>query len=81
MTGPMDLIGKTVRWEQADRPGEWLTALVIRRSYSTQDAVRGECIDPGTFASHIKPGEVLTLQREACTVIDSEPVTEDKERE
>jgi hypothetical protein len=77
----MDLIGKTVRWGRDDRPGEWLTALVLYKNPIRDDtSYCGECIDPGTF-TYIKPGNHVRLEPGSVTVIDSEPVTEDEECE
>jgi hypothetical protein len=74
---PMDLIGKTVRWEHN---GVWFTANVLEWLPATQ-TWRGEVVDPGTF-KYYEPGFISYFGvRRYLTVIDSEPVTEDEECE
>ena len=74
---PMDLIGKTVRWEH---DGIWFTANVKEWLPAT-GTWRGEVVDPGTFRSY-EPGftSYFSVGR-YLTVIDSEPDTQDPECE
>jgi hypothetical protein len=82
--GPIDLVGKTVRWEDPNGQA-WFTALVLRR-HRKPGMYYGRVLDPGTFADHpwdltIKPDAPVLLFRDMFTVIDSEPVTQDEECE
>jgi hypothetical protein len=82
---PLDLIGKTVRWEDPGRRGDWFTALVLKR-HRRPGMYYGHVLDTGTFfAGHpdlmYKPGDPVLLFRDLFTVIDSEPVTEAEECE
>lgn len=85
----MDLVGKVVRWEWH---GEWFTARVTGRVQG--DSYRGVVVDPGNRKVGVKdnvqlpepipykPGELVpNLLAHLCTVIDSEPVTDDEECE
>jgi hypothetical protein len=79
----MDLVGKTVRWE--DPSGrDWFTAIVVK-PHRKPGMYYGEVLDPGTFAAHRRdlfgPDGKVLLFRDLCTVVDSEPVTEDEECE
>jgi hypothetical protein len=81
----MDLIGKTVRWEDPSRRGDWFTALVLKR-HRRPGMYYGHVLDTGTFfAGHpdlmYKPGDPVLLFRDMFTVIDSEPDTNDPECE
>lgn len=78
---PMDLIGKTVQWEYEGQwlPLRWFTATIDSRA--DDGTYTGTVVNPGNYRGltagelvyHLKPGR--------CTVIDSEPDTDDPERE
>lgn len=84
----MDLIGKTVRWEDREhRPGVWFTARVTGHG-EVEGGYEGVVVDPGNYSlssySHwpFRSGDdVPNLLPELCTVIDSEPYTDDPECE
>lgn len=84
----MDLIGKTVRWENPqDQPGMWFTALVTDGS-AMGGSYTGTVIDPGNYRGRLWPFEpfevgehVPNLVGTLCTVVDSEPITDDPECE
>jgi hypothetical protein len=83
----MDLVGKTVRWENRLRsPGPWFTAYITGPGSTGCDSYSGIVVDPGTYSSPSSepwsPGDfVPNLVYEHCTVIDSEPDTQDPECE
>lgn len=74
---PMDLIGKTVRWESGN---SWCTAEVLE--WIPETAVwRSRLVDPGS-CEHYEPGSTAYFAyRRFLTVIDSAPDTEDPECE
>jgi hypothetical protein len=74
---PMDLIGKTGRWESGD---SWFTATVVEWIAETQ-TWRGEVVNPGTFPGYEPGGVTYFGVRRYLTVIDSEPDTQDPECE
>lgn len=78
---PMDLIGKTVEWHHDGLygPKRWFTAFVTGRN---GDAYVGTVVNPGNYGKGLAVGdEANNLKPHLCTVIDSEPVTEDEECE
>lgn len=74
---PMDLIGKTVRWESN---GKWFTATVTKfhPRLGVWDCV---VVDPGTFDFWKTGHPTYFGAYELVTVIDSEPDTDDPECE
>lgn len=82
---PMDLIGKTVRWETVKWGGMWFTARVFGEFDDELNRWDGFVVDPGNYRMRnglgLHPGMFVGLDPECTTVIDSEPDTDDPECE
>ena len=82
---PMDLIGKTVRWETTKWGGMWFTARVFGEYDDELNRWDGFVVDPGNYrmrnGNSLYPGMFVGLDPENLAVIDSEPYIDDPECE